>query len=80
MIQPLRIYYGPEGEDTTVIDKLQPRPNKVTVPLGEVFPALTDALTSGRTWPQDFAEDEITISEDLYEILLAHEHYRRPSA
>jgi hypothetical protein len=28
----------------------------------------------------DFADDEITVSMDLYEVLLAYQHYRRPSA
>jgi hypothetical protein len=52
----------------------------VTVPLVEVLPLLADAVRSERTWLQDFAEDEITVSMDLYEVLLAYQHYRRPSA
>ena len=28
----------------------------------------------------DFTDDEITISSDLYEVILAYQHYRRPSA
>ena len=28
----------------------------------------------------DFTDDEITISADLYEVLLAYQYYRRPSA
>ena len=80
MIQPLRIYYGPEGESAAVLNQQETQRDAVTVPLGDVFPALTDALESGRTWPHDFADDEITISTDLYEVLLAYQHYRRPSA
>ena len=79
MIQPLRIYYGPE-DDTTVLNGTKPRQDTVTVPLGDVFPALMDALEAGRTWPQDFSDDEVTITSDLYEVLLAYRHYRRPSA
>jgi hypothetical protein len=37
-------------------------------------------MRSQRTWLRDFADDEITISTDLYEVLLAYQHYRRPSA
>jgi hypothetical protein len=28
----------------------------------------------------DFRDDEITISSDLYEVILAYQHFRRPSA
>lgn len=80
MIQPLRIYYGPEGESAAVLPQQKTLSDTVTVPLGDVFPALIDALESGRTWPHDFTDDEITISSDLYEVLLAYRHYRRPSA
>ena len=75
----LRIYYGPEDEGGTTA-LTQPRRDAVTVPLGEIFPLLADALRSGRCWLDDFADDEITISTDLYELILAYEHYRRPSA
>ena len=80
MIKPLRIYYGPEGDSTAVLNQQRAKQETVSVPLGDVFPALMDALESGRTWPQDFADDEVTISLDLYEVLLAYQHYRRPSA
>ncbi|MAT72940.1 MAG: hypothetical protein CMJ58_25950 [Planctomycetaceae bacterium] len=53
---------------------------KVTVPLGEVLPLLADAANSKRTWLEDFENDEVTITTDLYEVLLAYQYYRRPSA
>ena len=46
----------------------------------DVLPLLSDAVRSDRTWLRDFADDEVTISMDLYEVLLAYQHYRRPSA
>ena len=52
----------------------------VTVPLMEIMPLLADAVQSQRTWLRDFADDEVTISMDLYEVILAYQHYRRPSA
>jgi hypothetical protein len=52
----------------------------VTVPLGEVFGWLVDAVRSGRSWLRDFEDDEVTISADLYEVILAYQHYQRPSA
>jgi hypothetical protein len=52
----------------------------VTVPLGEILPMLADAVASNRTWLRDFTGDNVTISSDLYEVILAYQHYRRPSA
>ncbi len=83
MAQPhLRIYYGPEQSLAADADVLTDQPiERVTVQLSDVFPLLGDAVRSERTWLRDFAEDEITISSDLYEVLLAYQHYcRRPSA
>jgi hypothetical protein len=37
-------------------------------------------MQSQRVWLSDFEDDDITISSDLYEIILAYQHYRRPSA
>ena len=51
--------------------------SNVTVRLEEIFPLLSDALDSDRSWLNDFADDPITITSDLYEVLLAYEHHRR---
>jgi hypothetical protein len=77
----LRIYTGPEEESPT-LDLLESRqtPETVSVPLAEILPLLVDAVQSERTWLRDFANDPITISTDLYEVVLAYQHYRRPSA
>ena len=81
MGQPrLRIYYGPSDEATTTPTPSIPVREDVTLPLSEVFPLLADAVQSERTWLRDFADDEVTISTDLYEVILAYQHYRRPSA
>jgi hypothetical protein len=77
----LRVYYGPEeiaGSSTT--PSTIPLRESVTLPLGEVLPLLMDAVKSRRQWVGDFFDDEITISSDLYEVLLAYQHFRRPSA
>ena len=75
----LRVYHGPDDDHgcTTLSAQSQ---QSVSVPLGEIFPLLADAVRSRRTWLQDFEEDEITISTDLYEVILAYQHFRRPSA
>lgn len=81
MAHQLRIYRGPCEESAT-----KPAPitkntsNQVTVSVDEVLPLLADAVASQRTWLKDFKDDEITISADLYEVLLAYQYFRRPSA
>jgi hypothetical protein len=77
----LRVYYGPQ-EDSAAIKTAETHDLRktVTVPLMEVLPLLADAVQSERTWLRDFSDDEVTISMDLYEVLLAYQHYRRPSA
>lgn len=75
----LRVYYGPPA-DAQSPTTAQPSRDMVSVPAGEIFPLLADAVRSDRTWLADFADDEITISTDLYEVILAYQHYRRPSA
>jgi hypothetical protein len=77
----LRIYHGPQ-EESESIQATRARDNRetVTVPLVEILPLLADAVQSERTWLRDFEDDEISISMDLYEVILAYQHYRRPSA
>ena len=55
-------------------------PVQVTVRLGEILPLLADAFESRRVWLRDFEHDQVSISSDLYEVLLAYRYYRRPSA
>ena len=76
----LRVYYGPQEESSTVHIADGKIRDSINVPLTEVLPLLADAVRSDRTWLRDFADDEVTISMDLYEVLLAYQHYRRPSA
>ena len=75
----LRIYYGPEETAGTTVAGGRPA-SQVTVPAGEIFAALADAIYNNRAWLQDFADDEVTITRDLYDVILAYENTRRPSA
>ncbi len=70
----LRVYSGPP---TSVMQETAKR-ETVTVPLMAVLSLLADAYNSDRTWLGDFEDDDITISMDLYEILLAYQHYCCP--
>ena len=71
----LRVYTGPQTEVSAA-----GQVDTVSVPLIEILPLLADAVRSERTWLRDFANDEVTISTDLYEVILAYQHFRRPSA
>lgn len=73
----LRVYYGPNQSSANPADATA---STVTLPLGEILPLLAEAVQSRRTWLNDFDTDDVTISTDLYEVLLAYQHYRRPSA
>lgn len=70
----LRVYFGPESAAEPNV------PQQLAVPLGEVLPALVEASMDQRMWLDDFVEEEITISADLYEVVLAYQRLRRPSA
>ena len=81
----LRLYAGPEEATdlhTTVLTSPSSKTSsaQVTVDAGEVFAALADAIQSGRAWLRDFEDDKITISSDLYDVIMAYQHFRRPSA
>ena len=78
----LRIYNGPAESPAAQPTTSTSASGKqcITVPMAEVLPLIADAVASERTWLRDFADDEITISTDLYEVLLAYQYFRRPSA
>jgi hypothetical protein len=67
----LRIFNGDE-------DQLN-EPQRVTVPLGELATVLGEASRWDRTWVRDFANDDVQVSSDLYEILSTYWQLR-PSA
>jgi hypothetical protein len=76
----LRIYRGPADNTATLEPASTASAAKITVNLGEMLPLLADAVASRRTWLTDFEDDQITISADLYEVLLAYQYYRHPAA
>lgn len=76
----LKLYCGPNESQAPTLSKNESGQNCVTVAAGEILPLLADAVNSRRTWLGDFEDDEITISMDLYEVLLAYQYFRRPSA
>ncbi len=76
----LRVYYGPQSDVCATVSQAKQSQDTVTVALSEILPLLADAVRNERTWLGDFDSDPVTISTDLYEVILAYQHYRRPSA
>jgi len=79
-MRQLRVYSEPDValRDFSVVEESVDRGVQVT--LGDILPLLADAVASNRTWLTDFADDEITISSDLHDVLQAYRHFRRPGA
>ena len=66
----LRLFTG--DDDTSVTATAE----QVTVRLGDISRALRDATRWNRTWLEDFADDEVQVSADLYEIISAYMRLR----
>jgi hypothetical protein len=79
-MRQLRVYSEPDLSlrDFSVVEESADRGVQVT--LGDILPLLADAVASNRTWLTDFADDEITITSDLHDVLQAYRHFRRPGA
>lgn len=76
-----RVYYGPQDDEAcATLTEVKTRKETVTVQLGEILPLLTEAVRSKRTWLRDFEHDKVTIPTDLHEVILAYQHFSRPSA
>ncbi len=77
----LRIYCGPDESDTTP-DLAGDTFSRPSIPMAveELVSVLNDAMRNRRAWLDDFKDDEILVSPDLYEVILAYQHYHRPSA
>ncbi len=76
----LRLFSGPDEAEISSVGELSSARRRVTVTLREILPLLADAVRSRRAWLHDFADDEVTISDDLYDVLMAYRSFRRPSA
>ena len=61
----LRLYTG--DDQVTTIPQLE-----MTVTLGEISNILAEAVNSNRAWLNDFSDDRIQISPDLYDVLTTY--------
>lgn len=69
------------NQDLRIFDSSDPtgdvRTDGMEVTLGQVFPVLADAIVHERSWLQDFCDEKIVLSRDLYEILAVYERLQR---
>ena len=69
----LRLFIGEDEPETAVAEP------EMTMKLGELTRVLSDAIIWDRTWVSDFADENVRVSSDLYEILSVYSQMR-PSA
>lgn len=70
----LRVY--PTPQETADYEGQEP---SVRVRLGDLLPLIAVAQRNNYLWLQDFLDDEVAVTSDLYEVLRAFRCYR-PSA
>lgn len=71
----LRLY--PESLDTVAEEGQDP---SVRISLRDMLPLIAFARKNNYLWLQDFLEDEVLVSKDLYEVLRAFSTVRKTSA
>ena len=62
--------------DGSFDDELGAKAPMVAVPFGEMLAALAEALVSDSAFLMDFAEDEVQLTPDLYDVLIAFRRMR----
>jgi len=70
----LRLFVGAEAPESAAYQEPE-----VSMKLGELTRILADAIIWDRTWIADFADDDVRISADLFEVLSNYSQMR-PSA
>jgi hypothetical protein len=76
MAVQLRVYPAPD--EVEEFDSFDPNP-QVRIRLGDLLPLMAMAQKQHFIWLQDFIDDEVSISADLHDVLMAFRSFR-PSA
>jgi hypothetical protein len=69
----LRVFPHPDDEQDPMMDPT------VSIRLSELYPLLAQAHRDNYVWLRDFEDDELLVSQDLYEVVRAFADCR-PSA
>ena len=71
----LRVY--PDAYESDYSEAQDP---SIRISLGDLLPLLAYARRHNFLWLQDFLDDEVTITPDLYDVLRSFSTHQRPSA
>lgn len=52
----------------------------INLTVAQIVPLLVDAFQTDRVWLNDFGDETVRVTPDLYEILLAYQQMRRSDA
>ncbi len=52
----------------------------INLTVAQIVPLLVDAYQTDRVWLNDFGDEPVRVTSDLYEILLAYQQLRRSDA
>lgn len=75
----LRVYYGPEDSRSVAMTQVSDSARTVDVPLRDILDTLGEAARKQRAWVEDFQDEKVTISADLYEIIAACRQMKHPA-
>lgn len=70
----LRVY--PDSPDMEADNIQDP---SIRIRLADLLPLLALAKKNNYIWLQDFLEDEVTVTPDLYDVIRSFGEYRRPA-
>ena len=48
---------------------------QISINFGNLLPMLEEAITSRRMWVKDFADEEIRVSSDLFDVIQAFRYF-----
>ena len=72
----LRIYFGPQDSRSFLVSEVDGSAGSVEVPLQDLLEALGDAVRKKCAWVEDFRDEKVMVSTDLYEVIAAYQQLR----
>ena len=71
----LKLYVGDDGRQIAKNTR-----SDTAMPFGDFARVVADAVTWDRTWIQDFSDERVMVSQDLYEILRVYDDIQQTRA
>ena len=73
----LRVFYGADDEGGVPFKQAGTAGGFVEIPLSDLLATLADANASNRKWLDDFRDERVTVSVDLYEVISAYRSLKK---